>query len=224
MAEERFAKRASKQRDAAIVHSLLSSFNEHGCFETTLDQVATEVGIGKGTLYRHYSSREDLFGAALQAGIDALMARCRDTWEMHAPDFDAAFRALISDFVALNHRGDALSPATLERLSCSCRWLNPSHPEDGKLELALVPLAQRWQAAGLLERTADPSWIAAVTLALVNSPGIRRRNVQELVEPSAAGTAPRRPVHAADIADRIVEALRRSFAPIPESASAGVGL
>ena len=52
MAKERFAERAAKQRDAVISRSLLVCFNEHGCFETTLDQVAAEVGIGKGTSYR----------------------------------------------------------------------------------------------------------------------------------------------------------------------------
>jgi len=77
------------------VQSLLACFNERGYVETTLDQVATDVGIGKGTLYRHYSSREDLFEAALRAGIEALMDRCRGISETHAADFDAAFRALI---------------------------------------------------------------------------------------------------------------------------------
>ena len=111
MAEESFAKRAAKQRDAEILHSLLKCFNKRGCFETTLDQVAADVGIGKGTLYRHYSSREDLFEAALQAGIEGLIVRCHGIWDAHAPDFDAALRVLIGEFVSLNHREDPRRPA-----------------------------------------------------------------------------------------------------------------
>jgi len=223
MAEERFAERAAKQRDTAILRSLLASFNEHGCFETTLDQVAADVGIGKGTLYRHYSSREDLFEAALQAGIEGLIVRCHGIWGAHAPDFDAALRVLIGELVSLNHRGDPLSPATLARLCCGCRWLSPGRREEGKLEVAFTPLVRGWQAVGLFERTTDPSWIAAVTLALVNSLAVTRHGSQEVVEPSVTSTGPRSPAPEADIASRIVGVLRRAFAPAPQSTTAVMG-
>ena len=223
MAEESFAKRVTKQRDTAILRSLLACFNEHGCFETTLDHVAAAVGIGKGTLYRHYSSREDLFEAALRAGIEALIIRCHRTWEAHAPDFDAALRALIGELVSLNHQGDPLSPATLARLGCGCRWLSPSHREERKLELAFTPLVRGWQAVGLFERATDPSWIAAVTLALVNSLAVTRHGAKEPVAPSVASTDPRRSAHEADIASRIVGVLRRAFAPAPRSTPAVMG-
>lgn len=224
MAEESFAKRAAKQRDTAILRSLLMCFNEHGCFETTLDQVAAEVGIGKGTLYRHYSSREDLFEAALRAGIEALIVRCHGIWEAHAPDFDRAFRVLIGELVSLNHRGDPLSLATLARLRCGCRWLSPSHREDGKLEVAFTPLVRGWQTVGLFERTTDPAWIAAVTVALVNSLVIARHDSKELVEPSVASRGSRKPAQEADIASSIVAVLRRAFAPAPQSTTAVMGL
>ena len=223
MANESFATRAVKQRDAAILRSLLTCFNTHGCFETTLDQVAEKVGIGKGTLYRHYSSREDLFEAALETGIEDLIVRCHGIWDAHAPDFDAAFRVLIGDLVSLNHRGDPLSPSTLARLCCSCRWLSPGHREGGKLEVPFTPLVGGCQAVGLFDRTTDPSWIATVTLALVNSLAVTRHGGKEPVAPSVASTDPRRSAHEADIASRIVGVLRRAFAPAPRSTPAVMG-
>ena len=222
MAEESFANRAAKQRDTAILQSLLARFTEYGCFATTLDQVASEVGVGKGTLYRHYTSREDLFEAALRAGIEALMVRCRSIWETHAADSDAAFRALIGELVALNHRGDPLSPATLSRLGCSCQWLNRSQP-NGKLEAALAALVREWQAAGVLDKTTDSSWIAAVTVALVNSLAVTRQDGTEPAAPSVASTEPPGLAHEADIASRLVEVLRRAFTPPPHSPMAVMG-
>jgi len=223
MAEESFAKRAAKQREIAILRSLLARFNEHGCFDTTLDHVTAEVGIGRGTLYRHYSSREELFEAALQAGIEALISRCHDLWEAHAPDFDTALRAVIGDLVSLNHQGDALSPATLARLCCSCRWLSPGHGAEGRLQAAFTPLVRDWQAAGLLEKTTDPSWIAAVTVALANSFGVTRHGSEGSVEPSAAHPGPRAPAPEADIAGRIAGVLLRAFAPALQSTAAVMG-
>ena len=224
MAEESFAKRAAKQREIAILRSLLARFNEHGCFDTTLDHVTAEVGIGRGTLYRHYSSREELFEAALQAGIEALIARCQEIWKEHPEDFDAGFRTLIGELVSLNQRGDPLSPATLGRLRCSCEWLSPSHREDGNLEAAFTPMVRGWQAVGLFERTADPSWIAAVTVALVNSLAVTRHGGKKLLQQSAASAGPWTPAHEADIASRIVGVIRRAFAPAPQSSTAGMGL
>jgi len=223
MAEERFAERAAKQRDTAILRSLLASFNEHGCFETTLDQVAADVGIGKGTMYRHYSSKEDLVEAAVRAGVEALIVRCHGIWNAHAPDYDAALRALIGELISLNLRGDPLSPETLARLCCGCRWLTPSPRRAGKLEVAFAPLVRSWQAVGLFERTTDPSWIAAVTVALVNSLAVTRHGSQEVVEPSVTSTGPRSPAPEADIASRIVGVLRRAFAPAPQSTTAVMG-
>ena len=54
MTDEPFSRRMTRERDATILRSLTTCFAEHGCFETKLDLVADEVGIGKGTLYRHY--------------------------------------------------------------------------------------------------------------------------------------------------------------------------
>lgn len=224
MAEESFSKRAAKQRDIAILRSLLTCFNEHGCFETTLDQVAAEVGVGKGTLYRHYESREDLFEAALQVGIEALIVRCHQIWEAHAPDFDAALRALIGELVSLNHQGDALSPSTLARLGCGCRWLSPRHRRDERLGVAFIPVVQGWQAVGLVERTTDASWIATVTIALVNSLAVARQASRQLVESSVISTGTHQRADDTDIATRIVDVLRRAFAPTSQSTTAVVGL
>lgn len=189
--------RFTKERDSAILHSALSRFAECGCFASTLDQVAADVGVGKGTLYRHYASREDLFDAALGVGIAALVDRWRSIRETHVTDAEAGFRAVIGDLVALNLRGDPVSPAALLRLSCSRRWLNRSQLNRTELEAAVTSLVQDWQGAGVFDQAADASWIATVTVALVNSP-----------VGAGQGPAPE-----ADIASRIAEVLSLAFAP-----------
>lgn len=217
--QNRFGKRAATQRNAEVLDSTLSSFNEHGCFRTKVDQVMAGVGIGKGTLYRHYPSREDLFKGALQAGIDALRVRCSDVWEAHGADLDVGFRAVIGELVSMNRQREAVSPAALGRLSCGCRWMSKSDPNDGNLEAALSPLVRRWQAAGLVDRAADASLIAAVIMALVNLPAIINGSDGETVEESEANRNLRGSVQTPGIVDRLVEFLRRSFAPVGCSVS-----
>lgn len=210
----RYSKRAAKRRNTEILDSMLASFNEHGCFRTKVDQVIADVGIGKGTLYRQHPSREDLFKNALQAGIDTLRVRCSDVWEAHGADPDVGFRAVIGELVSLNRRREAVSPAALGRLGCGCQWMSKSDPDDGSLEAALVPLVRRWQAVGLVEKAADASLIAAVIMALVNSPAVVKGGGVEGSEASRNPRGPGTGIQTPDIVDRLVELLRRAFSAV----------
>ena len=190
---------------------MLARFNKQGCFQTTIDHVLADVGIGKGTLYREYPTRDDLFKAALRAGLDTLRARCEHAWETHGPDPAARLRATIAELVSLNRRRDATSPATLARLRCGCHWMSHSDPGDGNVESVLVPVVQRCQAARVIDEAAGPSLVAAVIVALVNSAPI----VECLGgEPRAEAAASRNPSggsQTTDVADQVVALIQRAF-------------
>ncbi|MFA8091430.1 TetR/AcrR family transcriptional regulator [Klebsiella oxytoca] len=55
---------AQRNRDA-VVKSAITKFHAHG-LEVSLDEIARDAGVGVGTLYRHFPSREDLLAAALE--------------------------------------------------------------------------------------------------------------------------------------------------------------
>src|SRR5260370_25839854 len=55
--------------------------------ELRMDDIARELGMGKGTLYRHYPTKECLFVALLQRGADRIADRMR---ESIPPEADAA--------------------------------------------------------------------------------------------------------------------------------------
>jgi AcrR family transcriptional regulator len=65
--------------------------------QISFDDVAERAGVGVGTVYRHFRSREDLLAAASDEGLLAIAraSRVRDT-EMSAGD---AFRAYLIDLV-----------------------------------------------------------------------------------------------------------------------------
>ena len=52
-------------REAAIVQSATRLLAEKGFDMMTVDEVAAEVGIAKASLYKHFSSKEDLAAAAM---------------------------------------------------------------------------------------------------------------------------------------------------------------
>lgn len=58
---------------AAIINAAGGAFISDGFSGTTMDQIAARAGVSKLTLYRHFGSKEDLFGAALKSKCDELM-------------------------------------------------------------------------------------------------------------------------------------------------------
>ena len=59
---------AQRNRDR-IVEVAREVFREHG-YDASLDEVAKRAGVGPGTLYRHFPSRENLLDAIMQSWVD----------------------------------------------------------------------------------------------------------------------------------------------------------
>jgi TetR/AcrR family transcriptional regulator of autoinduction and epiphytic fitness len=60
-----FRERMLRSREEAIVVSVNRLLAEKGFETMTMDEVAADVGIAKASLYKHFSSKEELAGAAM---------------------------------------------------------------------------------------------------------------------------------------------------------------
>lgn len=82
MAKVSFKEQVLRAREDAIVASVNRLLAEKGFDMMTVDEVAADVGIAKASLYKHFSSKEELAGAAMirvleraQAFMDSLPAQ-----------------------------------------------------------------------------------------------------------------------------------------------------
>ena len=194
MRKPRFAHRSLALRQNEILDAALGVFADHGCFRMTLDDVATRVGIAKGTLYLHYASREALLTAVLARAGDRFRERCWDAWKT-APSPELGFRAVLVSLVAMNREPDGLSPAVLSRLQCGVRWKQRAPLRHVGVEKALEPVVIAWQGAGLIDAGLDARWVARVTLTLT---------ANSADDPAEAAT------------ERIAALLLRGLAPGPD--------
>lgn len=101
---------------------------EHGA-EASLRDVARRAGVGLGTLYRHFPTREALLEALLRTNVDELTALAADRETTSTPE--NALVSWLHDSVALTHeyRGfAALLTAAMEdtesALNASCTALH----------------------------------------------------------------------------------------------------
>ena len=70
--KKRMKKRTGKQR--AILEAALQVFAEKGVAGTKIAEVAQRAGVGKGTIYEYYRSKEDLFFAVFEKYVDDLVS------------------------------------------------------------------------------------------------------------------------------------------------------
>jgi AcrR family transcriptional regulator len=64
--------RQRQMRENAILEAAHQLLAEKGYQGMTMDDLATRVGIAKGSLYQHFKSKEELIGAALVSFMDRI--------------------------------------------------------------------------------------------------------------------------------------------------------
>ncbi|MFE3059917.1 TetR/AcrR family transcriptional regulator [Nocardia sp. NPDC059239] len=115
--------RSDVQRNrAAILRAATRRFAEHGV-GTSLEAIANEAGVGPGTLYRHFPTREALLAASLQIRGEVLLAHRQEIaqitdaaealrqWMRALEDYLSAFSGLPEPLLAAI-KGEA-SPLTV---------------------------------------------------------------------------------------------------------------
>lgn len=63
------------ERKEMILDAALTSFATHGYDTCNVDAIAELAGTGKGTIYRHFPSKLELFAAVVERGHDELLKR-----------------------------------------------------------------------------------------------------------------------------------------------------
>jgi AcrR family transcriptional regulator len=91
--------RADAQRNyARLLSAAMAAFTEHGADDASLEEIARRAGVGIGTLYRHFPTRQTLLEAVYRDQVEALRARADELIESDAPGeaLAAWLRALVT--------------------------------------------------------------------------------------------------------------------------------
>lgn len=130
--------RADAQRNRAkVLEAAAAVFEARGVGAST-DEIARAAGVGAGTVFRHFPTKEELIEAVFIARLDALAARARDLEAADDPvrALEELFTATVSQAATKNALVEALAAAGIA----------PGKPVD--LRPALQALLSRAQRAG----------------------------------------------------------------------------
>ncbi|MFD7917918.1 TetR/AcrR family transcriptional regulator [Streptomyces sp. NPDC059740] len=135
--------RADARRNRAqVLRAAREAFEERGS-RTSLGEIARRAGVGAGTVYRHFPSKEALFRATVEDRIRLFTLTARDLAEVDRPDL--VFFRFLASMVRVASQNGALSEALAE-VGCADAGALPA--AERELDRALEVLLERARRAG----------------------------------------------------------------------------
>jgi AcrR family transcriptional regulator len=152
-----------------LLSAALAAFAEHGADDASLEEIARRAGVGIGTLYRHFPTRQALLEAVYRDQVEALRARADELRESDSPA--EALAAWLRALVAFSSTKHSLTTALLETLGKDSDLLSACSMV---ISGAADTLLTRAQEAGVVRADADPRdlirLVHAVNLATQRGP------------------------------------------------------
>lgn len=179
--------RADARRNRGrILEAAREAFTRCGA-EAGLDDIARQAGVGAGTLYRHFPSREELLKAVYQTEIEKLAAAERRFAATLPPV--AALRAWLLLFVETIAAKQVIAPALNALVENPKKVFESSHAQMAE---ALRSLVQRAIASGDIRSDLDPSDLlrALIGVAHVATTPDWQPSARRLVDILIAGSRP----------------------------------
>ena len=144
--------RADARRNReAILRAAEAEFGAHGP-DVAIDDIARRAGLGVGTLYRHFPTKEDLLGALVTAHLEPMVAAAREAGRAGDPGagFFGLLRYVATEFAGFRALADVIAAAGVDLSSSK----GPAHLE---LMAAITAVMTRAQEAEQVRRdvTAD---------------------------------------------------------------------
>ena len=156
--------RADARRNReAILRAAEAEFGAHGP-DVAIDDIARRAGLGVGTLYRHFPTKEDLLGALVNAHLEPMVAAAREAGRASDPGtgFFGLLRYLAAEFAAFRALADVIAASGVDLSSAK----GPAHLE---LMTAVTDVMTRAQEAEQVRRDVSAADVTTMMGAICQS-------------------------------------------------------
>jgi AcrR family transcriptional regulator len=185
MAQRKQRSDAQQNRERILVVAKVA-FAKSGA-NASLDEVARQAGVGPGTLYRHFPSREELLKAVYQAAADKLATAASEFSETLPPI--EALRAWMMLFVDYLSDKQIIAPALDALVDNPHKFYETSY---GRIGEAVRSLVKRAIKSGDIRKDLDAVDLlrALVGVASVGASPDWQQSAKKLVDILILGSRP----------------------------------
>ncbi len=157
----------------AIVDAVVHVLTHEGAERLTMDRVATEAGVAKGTLYSYFQDKQDLIAAAVEAKLEPLRTELATVFESDLGPRDKLIELLRRYLTFFDREHDSLRVLLFERHKSH----HPVERHKSSRYRALVDRMEHLIAQGVARgefRPVDPAKVGAMIIDASLSVVIRR--------------------------------------------------
>jgi AcrR family transcriptional regulator len=145
------------------------AFSEHGV-DASLEEIARRSGVGIGTLYRHFPSRDALLEAVFRRNLDQLADsahellrdlpadRALDEWMRRFVNYVASKKGLANHLKTVLSADSALFSYAHERMNASIRGLVSAAASAGAIREDVDPADLLRALSGVCLMADEPGW------------------------------------------------------------------
>jgi AcrR family transcriptional regulator len=169
-----------------ILEVAKQAFTRYGA-NTSLDDIAKEAGVGPGTLYRHFPTRDALIEAVYRTEVEKLAAAERKFAETMAPiDALRAWMLLFVDYIAAKH---IIAPALNTFVGGASKLYEGSRAQ---IQGAIEALVKRAIKSGDIRKDIEPFDLlrALIGVSNVSSTPDWQQSAKRLVDILIMGSRP----------------------------------
>jgi AcrR family transcriptional regulator len=152
-----------------LLTAAAEAFAEHGADDASLEEIARRAGVGIGTLYRHFPTRQALLEAVYRDQVEAVRARAEELLASETPG--EALADWLRVLVAFSSTKRSLTSALLESFGKDSELLSSC---SATICGAADTLLARAQEAGVVREDADARdlirLVHAVNIATQHAP------------------------------------------------------
>lgn len=154
-------------KDEQIYAEAVRIFKQKGYHATSVQDIATAVGLQKGSLYHYISSKEDLLSQIFERGTGAMTEHLQDILASDAPPPEKLRRAMRAHVNALCDQLDMYTVYLTERRMLSGRIQNKVRAEAERHARLLEQILQQGVRSGDF-RAVDAKMTAHAILGMCN--------------------------------------------------------
>ena len=155
--------RSDAQRNRERILELAKEAFTRSGANTSLDDIAKQAGVGPGTLYRHFPTRDELLEAVYRTEVEKLAAAERNFAETLPPI--EALRAWMLLFVDLIATKRIIAPALNTRAGGAAKVFEASH---GQMWDAIRALVKRAIKSGDIRKDLDAIDLLRALIGVAN--------------------------------------------------------
>jgi len=173
---------AKRDRREAIMRAAEKLFTGPRFHETTLDHVVEEAGVGKGTVYRYFENKDDLFFQTATRGFDEMCELLVRKVPEEAPFADRLLSACVEISAFFKRRRKLFRMMQSEE--ARMHWQRPEIRERWlarrrRLVSAVAEILRQGVRGGKVRRDVRPDVLAAFLLGMLRA---RARDMTDVPE------------------------------------------